>query len=238
MKLDVLAFAAHPDDIELACGGTIAKLVQQGKKVGIVDLTEGELGSRGSIDLRYEEAANSAKILGVLVRENLRLRDGFFQNDEENKLKVIEQIRRFQPEIVIANSITDRHPDHGRASQLISESFFLSGLRKIKTHWECSEQEAYRPKVLYKYIQDYYIKPDFIVDVTDHFETKMEAVLAFKSQFYDPNSTEPETPISGKGFLDFLKARAEEFGRPIGTKYGEGFTTERVLGVDNLFDLR
>jgi bacillithiol biosynthesis deacetylase BshB1 len=238
MKLDVLAFAAHPDDIELACGGTIAKLVQQGKKVGIVDLTEGELGSRGSVDLRYEEAANSAKILGVSVRENLRLRDGFFQNDEESKLKVIEQIRRFQPEIVIANSITDRHPDHGRASQLISESFFLSGLRKIKTHWECGEQEAYRPKVLYKYIQDYYIKPDFIIDVTDHFETKMEAVLAFKSQFYDPNSTEPETPISGKGFLDFLKARAEEFGRPIGSKYGEGFTTERVLGVDNLFDLR
>jgi bacillithiol biosynthesis deacetylase BshB1 len=238
MKLDVLAFAAHPDDIELACGGTIAKLVQQGKKVGIVDLTEGELGSRGSVDLRYEEAANSAKILGVSVRENLRLRDGFFQNDEESKLKVIEQIRRFQPEIVIANSITDRHPDHGRASKLISESFFLSGLRKIKTHWECGEQEAYRPKVLYKYIQDYYIKPDFIVDVTNHFETKMEAVLAFKSQFYDPNSTEPETPISGKGFLDFLKARAEEFGRPIGAKYGEGFTTERVLGVENLFDLR
>ncbi len=238
MKLDVLAFAAHPDDIELACGGTIAKMVRQGKKVGIVDLTEGELGSRGSVDLRYEEAANSAKILGVSVRENLRLRDGFFQNDEESKLKVIEQIRRFQPEIVIANSITDRHPDHGRASKLISESFFLSGLRKIKTHWDCSEQVAYRPNVLYHYIQDHYIKPDFIVDVTEYFDTKMEAVLAFKSQFYDPNSTEPETPISGKGFLDFLKARAEEYGRPINAKYGEGFTVERTIGIDNLFDLR
>lgn len=238
MKLDVLAFAAHPDDVELSCGGTIFKLVEAGKKVGIIDLTEGELGSRGSVDSRYEEAANASKILGLTIRENLRLRDGFFEINEESKLKVIEQIRRFRPEIVLANSITDRHPDHGRASKLIEESFFLAGLRKIKSHWEGGEQEAFRPKVLYNYIQDRYIKPDFIVNISEQqFEQKMKAVLAYKTQFYDPDSKEPNTSISGKEFLDFLKGRASEYGRAIGESYGEGFTSPRTIGVDQLFDL-
>ena len=238
MKLDVLAFAAHPDDVELSCGGTIIKLVEAGKKVGIIDLTEGELGSRGSVDSRYEEASNAAKILGLTIRENLKLRDGFFEINEESKLKVIEQIRRFRPEIVLANSITDRHPDHGRASQLIEESFFLSGLRKVKSHWECGEQEAYRPNVLYHYIQDRYIKPDFILDISEQFKKKMQAVLAYKSQFYDPHSKEPNTPISGKDFLDFLKGRASEYGRSIGKTFGEGFTSARTIGVNQLFDLQ
>lgn len=239
MKLDVLAFAAHPDDVELSCGGTIIKLVESGKKVGIIDLTEGELGSRGSVASRYEEAENASRILGLTIRENLRLSDGFFEINEENKLKVIEQIRRFRPEIVLANSILDRHPDHGRASKLIEDSFFLAGLRKVVTHRDSLGQEAYRPKVLYNYIQDRYIKPDFVVKLSEQqFQQKMKAVLAYKTQFYNPDSKEPKTPISGKDFLDFLRGRASEYGRAIGASYGEGFTVSRVIGVDQLFDLQ
>lgn len=237
MKLDILAFAAHPDDVELSCSGTLMKHIKAGKTVGIVDLTEGELGSRGSVELRHEEAAESSRILGLSVRENLKMRDGFFDLSEENKLKIVEQIRRFRPEIVLANAIEDRHPDHGRASKLVSEACFLAGLRKIETSWNGEPQEAYRPKVVYHYIQDRYVRPDFVIDVTDFVDRKMESIKAFKSQFYDPNSNEPQTPISGEDFIDFLKGRMSEFGRAIGVNYAEGFTVERFAGVDSLFDL-
>ena len=238
MKLDILAFAAHPDDIELSCAGTLMKHIKEGKTVGVIDLTEGELGSRGSVELRYQEAAESAKIIGLSVRHNLQMADGYFEISEANKLKIVEQIRRFKPEIVLANSIEDRHPDHGRAAKLVSEACFLAGLRKVETTWEGVNQEAHRPKVLYHYIQDLYIKPDFVVDMTEFFDQKMKAVMAFKSQFYDPNSSEPKTPISGEDFIEFLKGRMSEFGRPLGVRYAEGFTVERTVGVDSLFDLR
>lgn len=238
MKLDILAFAAHPDDVELAASGTLMKHIAAGKKVGIVDLTQGELGSRGSVELRYEEAEASAEIMGIHARVNLKMEDGFFEINEANKRLIIEQIRRFQPEIILVNAVNDRHPDHKRGSQLVSEACFLSGLRKVKTSWEHEEQSQHRPNAVYHYIQDYYIKPDFVVDVTDYFDRKMAAISAFKSQFFNPDSTEPETPISGKGFTDFIEARMIEFGRPIGAKYAEGFTVERFLGVDSLFDLK
>ena len=235
--LDILAFAAHPDDVELSCSGTLMKHIAEGKRVGVIDLTEGELGSRGSVSLRYEEAENASKIMGLTVRENLKMRDGFFEINEENKLKIVTAIRTYRPKIVLANAIEDRHPDHGRAAQLVSEACFLAGLRKVETIVGGQLQEAYRPQVVYHYIQDRYIKPDFVVDITPYIEQKMEAILAYKSQFYDPNSTEPQTPISGADFLDFVKARCNEFGRPIGAQYAEGFTAERIVGVDSLFDL-
>jgi len=238
MKLDILAFSAHPDDIELSCSGTLIKHIQAGKTVGIVDLTEGELGSRGSVEIRYEEANNSAKIIGLCTRQNLQMADGYFEINEANKLKIVEQIRRFRPEIVLANAIDDRHPDHARASKLVSEACFLAGLIKVETTWEGVNQEAFRPKVVYHYIQDRYIKPDFVVDVTPFYEQKMNSIRAFKSQFYDPNSTEPQTPISGEDFIEFLKGRMSEFGRPIGVRYAEGFTAERLVGVDSFFDLK
>lgn len=237
MKLDILAFAAHPDDVELSCSGTLMKHIKAGKTVGIVDLTQGELGSRGSVELRHEEAADSSRIMGLSVRENLKMRDGFFDLSEANKLKIVEQIRRFRPEIVLANAIEDRHPDHGRASKLVSEACFLAGLRKIETSWNGEPQVAYRPKVVYHYIQDRYIRPDFVIDVTDFVDRKMESIKAFKSQFYDPNSNEPQTPISGEDFIEFLKGRMSEFGRAIGVNYAEGFTVERFAGVESLFDL-
>jgi N-acetylglucosamine malate deacetylase 1 len=235
--LDILAFAAHPDDVELSCSGTLMKHITKGKRVGVIDLTEGELGSRGSVSLRYEEAKNASKIMGLTVRENLKMRDGFFEINEETKLKIVTAIRTYRPKIVLANAIEDRHPDHGRAAQLVSEACFLAGLRKVETIVGGQLQEAYRPQVVYHYIQDRYIKPDFVVDITPYIEQKMEAILAYKSQFYDPNSTEPQTPISGADFLDFVKARCNEFGRPIGAQYAEGFTAERIVGVDSLFDL-
>ena len=237
MKLDILAFAAHPDDIELACSGTLMKHIQQGKKVGIIDLTQGELGSRGSAELRHEEAQNASAIMGVSVRENLKMEDGFFQHSKENLLKVIEQIRRFKPEIVLANAIEDRHPDHSRAAKLVSEACFLAGLRKVETEFNGIKQEAFRPRTVYHYIQDRYIKPDFVIDITEFYDRKMEAIMAFKSQFYDPNSNEPKTPISGKDFLESLHGRMSEYGRSIGTLYAEGFTSERSVGVHSLFDL-
>ena len=235
--LDILAFAAHPDDVELSCSGTLMKHIAEGKRVGVIDLTEGELGSRGSVSLRYEEAENASKIMGLTVRENLKMRDGFFEINEENKLKIVTAIRTYRPKIVLANAIEDRHPDHGRAAQLVSEACFLAGLRKVETIVGGQLQEAYRPQVVYHYIQDRYIKPDFVVDITPYIERKMEAIQAYKSQFYDPNSTEPQTPISGSEFLDFVKARCNEFGRPIGAQFAEGFTTERIVGVDSFFDL-
>ncbi len=237
MKLDILAFAAHPDDVELAASGTLMKHIALGKKVGIVDLTQGELGSRGTKDTRFVEAQESSRIMGIHYRTNLKMRDGFFDLSEENKLAIVQEIRRCQPEIILANAMEDRHPDHGRAGKLVSEACFLAGLQKVETFIDGIAQTAFRPKVVYHYIQDRYLTPDFAVDISEFKERKLEAILAFKTQFYDPNSTEPQTPISGKDFLDFMDSRMREFGRPIGAKFAEGFTVERCLGVESLFDL-
>lgn len=234
MKLDILAFAAHPDDVELSCGGTIIKQVKLGYKVGVVDLTQGELGSRGTAETRKIEATNSSKILGLSVRENLKMADGFFEISQENKLKIVQIIRKYQPKVVFANSINDRHPDHGRASELVSEACFLAGLAKIITTENGLTQKAYRPEVIYHYIQDYYIKPDFIVDVSDFIDLKIESVKAYKTQFFDPNSLEPPTPISGEDFFEFLKARSREFGRLIQREFGEGFTVEKPLEIKDV----
>ncbi len=234
LKLDILAIGVHPDVVELGCSGTILKHIAQGKKVGILDLTKGELGSRGSAELRIVEANNSAKILGLSARENLGYADGFFSNDKEHQLGIIKMIRKYQPDIVLANAPKDRHPDHGRASQLISEACFYSGLLKIETELEGQKQLHWRPKAVYHYIQDRYIKPDFVVDITAFIDKKMDAILAFSSQFYDPTSTAPKTPISGEDFLNSVKARMTGFGRDIGVEYAEGFTVERVIGVEDL----
>ncbi len=237
MKLNILAFAAHPDDVELSAAGTLIKQIKAGNKVGIIDLTQGELGSRGTKETRYEEAAAASKILGIHVRENLKMADGFFEYNQSNLLKIIEQIRRFQPDVVLVNAVEDRHPDHGRASKLVSEACFYSGLIKIETHYDGLLQLPYRPRAVYHYIQDRYIKPDFVVDVTEFVDRKFEAIKAYKTQFYDPNSSEPQTPISGNEFFDFIKGRMGEFGRPIGARYAEGFTVERLIGVDDITKL-
>lgn len=238
MKVDILAFGAHPDDVELSASGTILKSIQQGKKVAIVDLTQGELGSRGTIETRYAEAADAATILGIEARVNLKMEDGFFQHSPENLRKIVEQIRYFRPRIVLANAIQDRHPDHPKGSKLVSEACFLAGLRKIETTFNGEPQEAYRPEVVYHYIQDRYSKPDFVVDVTEFVEQKFDSIRAYKTQFFDPNSNEPQTPISGKEFFEFLRGRMSEFGRQIGVHYAEGFTVERLIGVEDLFDLK
>lgn len=232
LKLDILAIAAHPDDVEISAGGTVLKSIEQGKKVGIVDLTQGELGSRGSGELRLVEAAAASKILGIHARENMGFADGFFKDDQASMLKLIDVIRKYRPEIVLTNAPSDRHPDHGRASKFVRDACFYSGLRKIET-----DHDYWRPKNVYMFNQDYYNKPDFVVDVTLHWEKKMEALRAFSSQFYDPNSKEPNTPISGQEFFDFLKARAMEFGRPAGFLLAEGFMTDRAIGVSDLFHL-
>jgi N-acetylglucosamine malate deacetylase 1 len=237
-KLDLLAIAAHPDDVELACAGTILSHIKQGKKAGILDLTRGELGTRGTPELRLQEAAAAAQLLGVLVRDNVGIRDGFFQNSEADQMAIIPFIRKYQPEIVLANAIDDRHPDHGRGARLIYDACFLSGLRQIQTYdQDGSPQEPWRPKYFYNYIQDRYIKPDFIVDVTPYWDQKEQAIRAFRSQFYDPNSTEPNSYISNPDFLEFLKARSMEMGHAIGVKHGEGFITNRAIGINSLFDL-
>ena len=238
MKLDILAFGAHPDDVELSCSGTIAKEVSLGKKVGIIDLTRGELGTRGSVEIRNIESAKASAILGVLVRENLDMRDGFFINDEAHQLRVIEIIRKYQPEIVLCNAIADRHIDHGKGSKLVSDACFLSGLREIKTEINGEAQEAWRPKVVYHYIQWQNIEPDFVVDISEFIDKKMESVLAYSSQFYDSKSNEPVTPITSKNFLDSVKYRAQDLGRLVGVDYAEGFTTERYLAVNSLADLK
>jgi bacillithiol biosynthesis deacetylase BshB1 len=237
MKLDILVFSAHPDDAELGCGGTIAKHIALGHKVGVVDLTQGELGTRGTAATREQEAANSAHMLGLSVRENLQLRDGFFRNDEEHQLKLIQAIRKFQPEIILANAIHDRHPDHGKGAELAFHSCFLSGLAKIETRVAGELQKPWRPKHLYHYIQSELIVPDFVVDISSYWQMKMDSIRAFKTQFFDPASQEPETFISKPSFLTFLEGRAKEFGQSIGVEYGEGFTTSQKLGIDNLFKL-
>lgn len=239
MKLDLLVIAAHPDDAEISCAGTIAKHVAMGYKVGIVDLTRGELGTRGTPEIRAAEAAEAAKILGVSVRDNLGLKDGFFQNDPTHQLAVVCAVRKYQPSIVLANAVYDRHIDHGKGASLAYDACFLSGLVRIETKDDDGKkQQPWRPSAVYHYIQSVYIEPDFIVDVSDHWETKMKAIRAFKSQFYDPNSNDPATYISSPHFIKMLEARAIDLGHAIGGLYGEGFTVRRYPGVNSLFDLR
>ena len=237
MKLDILAFGAHPDDVELGCGGTIAKEIALGKKVGIVDLTRGELGTRGSVEIRDLEAKNAAEILGVVVRENLNMRDGFFLNDEQHQLQVIKMIRKYQPEIVLCNAIQDRHIDHGKGSALVSDACFLSGLIKVETVLNGEVQKQWRPKLVYHYLQWKNLKPDFVVDISEHNDKRKAAILAYSSQFYDPNSEEPETLIATKNFLDSLSYRAQDLGRLVGVDFAEGFNVERHLAVNSLGDL-
>jgi len=237
MKLDILAFGAHPDDIELGCGATIAKEVSLGKKVGIVDLTQGELGTRGSAELRIIEANNAAKILGVSVRENVGFADGFFTNDKKHQLEIIKMIRKYQPDIVLCNAIDYRHIDHGKGSKLVSDACFLSGLMKIETELEGKQQEKWRPKHVYHYIQWKNIAPDFVIDVTGFTQKKQAAVLAYSSQFYDPNSKEPESPITSKTFIESINYRSRDLGRLIGVEYAEGFTSERYVAAENLSKL-
>jgi N-acetylglucosamine malate deacetylase 1 len=235
MKLDVLAIGAHPDDVELGCSGTLIKEVQRGKKVGIIDLTQGELGTRGTVETRYQEAADAAKIIGLSARENLKMRDGFFQNDEAHQLKLIAALRKYRPEIVIGNILEDRHPDHGRAGSLIYDSCFLSGLKQIKTTDENgNEQEKWRPKYLLHFIQDRFYEPDVIVDVSDVWEQRLAAILAFKTQFHSTDSNEPQTYISSPEFLQAITARARLLGKRIGVQFGEGFISKKNIGIQNL----
>ncbi|MEZ2415414.1 bacillithiol biosynthesis deacetylase BshB1 [Muriicola sp. E247] len=239
MKLDILVFGAHPDDAELGAGGTIAKEIALGKKVGIIDLTRGELGTRGSAEIRDKEAAASAKILGLSVRENMEFADGFFPNDQNHQLALIRKIRAYKPEIVLCNAIEDRHIDHARGSELVSNACFLSGLVKIDTMAEGDDQwqDPWRPKQVYHYIQWKNLEPDFVVDITGFMDKKMESIMAYSSQFYDPNSKEPSTPISSKNFTDSVTYRARDMGRIVGVEYAEGFTTERFVGVNSLSDI-
>lgn len=238
MKLDILVLAAHPDDAELGAGGTIASHVAKGRKVGVVDFTRGELGTRGTPEIRAAEAAEGGKIMGLSVRENLGLADGFFRNDREHQLAVIRAVRKYQPEIILANAIHDRHSDHGKGAELAYDACFLSGLAKIDTKDDAGvSQQPWRPKAFYHYIQSQFIEPDFIVDITPHWDTKIKAIKAFKTQFFDPSSSEPQTYISTPEFLKMIEARAIEFGHAIGAKYGEGFTVRRCPGVKDLFSL-
>jgi bacillithiol biosynthesis deacetylase BshB1 len=237
MKLDILAIGAHPDDVELSCAGTILKHIALGKKCGVLDLTRGELGTRGSAALRKKEALKASQILGLSLRDNLNMADGFFVNDKKHQLQLIKKIRQYQPEIILCNSITDRHPDHGRAAKLVSEACFYSGLIKIETSVNAKKQKVWRPKAVYHYIQDRQLKPDFVVDVTVFVDKKMEAIMAFDSQFYKPKSKEPVTPISVKNFLEVIKGKMSIFGRDAGFEYAEGFTVERSIGVNDIFDI-
>jgi N-acetylglucosamine malate deacetylase 1 len=235
MKLDLLAIGAHPDDVELGCSGVIIKEVKRGKQVGVVDLTEGELGTRGTVESRYQEAADAAKIMGIAVRENLKMRDGFFQNDEKHQLKLIRVLRKYKPEIVFGNILDDRHPDHGRAGKLIYDSCFLSGLRQVKTVDENGqEQEKWRPKYLLHYLQDRFYEPDVIVDISDIWEQRLEAIKAFKTQFHDPESEEPQTYISSPEFLESIISRARLLGKRIGVQFAEGFISKKNIGIHNL----
>jgi bacillithiol biosynthesis deacetylase BshB1 len=237
MKLDILAIGVHPDDVELSCAGTILKHIELGKTVGILDLTLGELGTRGNPKLRTQEAMHAASILGVSVREQLNMADGFFENNEANQRLIIEVIRKYQPELILSNAISDRHPDHGRAAKLTADACFYSGLLKVETKENNTIQKPWRPKVVYHYIQDNFIEPDFVIDVTPYNDKKMESIMAYSSQFFDPNSKEPQTPISSKNFMDYINAKARLFGRSINVDFAEGFTVNRYMGVNNLFDL-
>ena len=238
MKLDILVFAVHPDDAELGCSGTILKHIAAGKKVGIVDLTRGELGTRGTAETRDQESAESTRILGLHVRENLGMRDGFFRNDEEHQLEVIKTIRKYNPDIVLSNALHDRHPDHGRAGDLIYDAAFLSGLIKVKTEVDGIAQNAFRPRLLLQYIQDRYIDPDILVDVTDFWDKKLECIHAFKTQFFNPDNDDKQTYISSPDFLKVIEARSRELGKTIGAVHAEGFTSRKLLGIDDLTNLR
>jgi bacillithiol biosynthesis deacetylase BshB1 len=238
MKLDILAFGAHPDDVEISSGATLLKYAKEGKSIGIIDLTEGELGTRGSTEKRYEEAKKASDFLGLKIRENLKMGDGFITHSEENKLKIIECIRKYQPELILANSVHDRHPDHAKGAKIVAEASYLSGLRKIETEVDGIPQEAHRPRMLLHYVQDYYLTPDIILDVSDTGKEKLELVKCFGSQFYNPNSEEPKTPISGEGFFDYLEGRMLNLGRELGVRYGEAYTIDRTLGVKDLFSLK
>ena len=238
MKLDILVLAAHPDDAELGCGGTIAKHVALGKKVGIIDFTRGELGTRGTAELRDKESEESSKILGLSVRENLNFKDGFFENDETHQKSLLKVIRKYKPETILANAVNDRHPDHPKGAALAYSACLLSGLPKIESELDGVKQEAWRPKFFYNYIQSQLLVPDFVVDVSDYWEKKMQAIRAFKSQFFDPSSKEPETFISSEGFMKMLEARGVELGHSVGARYGEGFTAHRTIGINTLADIR
>lgn len=238
MKLDILAIGAHPDDVELSCSATIAKEISKGKTVGILDLTRGELGTRGTAEIRDKEAADAAKILGVAVRENLEFSDGFFVNNVSHQLEIIKILRKYQPELVLCNAVDDRHIDHGKGAQLVADACFLSGLRKIETILNGVSQDAWRPKNVFHYIQWKNLSPDIVVDVTGFMDKKLESVKAYRSQFFDENSEEPETPISSSNFLESITYRAKDLGRLIGAEYGEGFTVSRYVAVDSLFDLK
>lgn len=236
-KVDILAIGVHPDDVELSCGGTLLKHLDAGRSAAIVDLTQGELGTRGSAELRLKEADKARQFFGIEHRDNLGMADGFFQHNEENIRKIVKSIRTYQPEIILANALSDRHPDHGRAAKLIADACFISGLRKVETEMEGKQQAVWRPKAVYHYIQDHNLEPDLVVDISEQMERKIEAILCFGSQFYDPNSKEPVTPISTSNFLDFIKAKAAGYGRQIGADYGEAFNVTRHIGVKDLFDL-
>ena len=238
MKLDILAFGAHPDDVELGAAGTIAKHIKNGKTAGIVDLTQGELGTRGTPELRLLESAKAGEILGITARENLKLRDGFVTNNEESQLRIIEMLRKYKPEVVLCNAPKDRHPDHGNASALVREACFKSGLKNIKTQLSGKSQEAWRPKVIYMYIQYYNLTPDILLDISGFENQKIDAIKAYESQFYNPNSKEPETVISSPAFFDSLLARTQEWGRQIYVDHAEGFLIERPLGTDSFFNLK
>lgn len=233
MKTDILAIGAHPDDIELGCGGTIAKLISEGKSVAIIDLTQGELGTRGTNFTRAEEAAKASEILGISARENLKMKDGFLMNSEEYQMQIVKMIRKYQPEIILANAVDDRHPDHAKAAKLVSDACFLSGLIKIQTVSQGENQKPWRPKQIFHYIQWKNITPDFVLDISGFMDKKIEACLAYKTQFYDPDSTEPMTPIATKDFLESLTYRAQDLGRLSGVQYAEGFTTEKLLAFKN-----
>jgi bacillithiol biosynthesis deacetylase BshB1 len=232
--LDILAFGAHPDDVEISCGATLIRAAEEGKNLGIIDLTHGELGSRGNKQLRLEESQKAAKLMGLSVRENLEFRDCFFENNEFHRMRIIEKIRKYRPNIVLVNSPSDRHPDHGRASLLVREACFYSGLPKIITHDENEQQQPWRPRSVFMYIQDYYLEPSFVVDVTGYWNKKLEVLKCYSSQFHNPNSAEPNTPISGEEFFDFLYGKSLNLGRPCGFTLGEGFISERSPGVESL----
>jgi len=236
-KVDVLAIGVHPDDVELGCSGTLVKSVKQGMSVGICDLTQGELGTRGNAELRLKEAEEARQIIGASFRVNLGMEDGFFEVNKANKLKIVEVIRACRPDKVLINAPKDRHPDHGRSAQLEADACFLSGLRKIETEWEGESQEAWRPKLVLHYIQDYYMDPAVVVDISDEWDQKLQSIKAFSSQFFNANSSEPESPISSKQFLDVVEGRAMTYGRLIGTSYGEGYVAQRPVGVGSLGDL-
>ncbi len=238
MKLDVLVFAAHPDDAELSCAGTIISLIKKGKKVGVVDFTKGEMGTRGTPEVRLKESAEASKVMGIQIRQNLGFKDAYFTNDQAHQLEVVKSIRFFQPEVVLTNAPSDRHPDHGRAAEVVKQACFMAGLAKLVTKHKAKNLAPHRPRALYHFIQNNYIEPDFVVDVSDYWAKKLKAIKCFKSQFYNPESTETETFISSPEFLEFIQARSKVMGHKIGVKHGEGFIAAQKIGVDDLFLLK